>query len=88
MLLFVAVELAVCWFILERSSPWYAVGVVGGTFALGPAVAAPEVRFGDSKPLLSSTSSLPTNRDFGPTKGVIHCRAAKPIDSAPVRNER
>ena len=27
-----------------RDNPWYAVGVVGGTFALGPAVAAPVMR--------------------------------------------
>jgi hypothetical protein len=40
-LLFFAVELTVVWFVLGPSNPWYAVGVVGATFALGPAVAAP-----------------------------------------------
>ena len=40
-LLFLALYLIVFWFVLGPSNPWYAVGVVGGTFALGPAVAAP-----------------------------------------------
>jgi glycosyl-4,4'-diaponeurosporenoate acyltransferase len=40
-LLFLALYLVVFWFILGPSNPWYAMGVVGGTFALGPAVAAP-----------------------------------------------
>jgi hypothetical protein len=43
-LLFCALDLTVFWFILGPSNPWYAVGVAGGTFALGPAVAAPVVR--------------------------------------------
>ena len=43
-LLFYAVYLTVFWFVLGPSNPWYAVGVVGGTFALGPAVAAPVMR--------------------------------------------
>ena len=43
-LLFVAIDLAVCWFILGPSNSWYAVGVVGATFAFGPAVAAPIVQ--------------------------------------------
>ena len=43
-LLFFAVYLTVFWFVLGPSNPWYAVGVVGGTFALGPAVAAPVMR--------------------------------------------
>jgi hypothetical protein len=33
-------------------------------------------------------SSKLTNRDSGPMKGVIHCRATKPVDPAPVRDER
>ena len=37
-LLFLAIEIFVLWFILGPSSPWYAVGVVSETFALGPAV--------------------------------------------------
>ena len=40
-LLFLALYLIVFWFVLGPSNPWYAVGLVGGTFALGPAVAAP-----------------------------------------------
>lgn len=43
-LLFLALYLAVFWFVLGPSNPWYAVGVVGGTFGLGPAVAAPVMR--------------------------------------------
>ena len=43
-LLFCAVYLTVLWFVLGPSSPWYAVGAVGGTFALGPAVGAAVVR--------------------------------------------
>jgi Glycosyl-4,4'-diaponeurosporenoate acyltransferase len=43
-LLFSAMNLTVFWFVLGPSSPWYAVGVVGGTFSLGPAVAAPVMR--------------------------------------------
>jgi hypothetical protein len=42
--LFFAMYLAVFWFVLGPSNPWYAVGVVGGTFSLGPAVAAPVMR--------------------------------------------
>lgn len=34
----------VFWFVLGPSNPWYAVGVVGITFALGPAVAGPVMR--------------------------------------------
>lgn len=45
-LLFFAMELTVCWFVLGPSNPWYAVGVVGATFSLGPAVAAPGVTRG------------------------------------------
>jgi hypothetical protein len=43
-LLFFAVYQTVFWFVLGPSNPWYAVGVVGITFALGPAVAAPVMR--------------------------------------------
>jgi Glycosyl-4,4'-diaponeurosporenoate acyltransferase len=43
-LLFLAILLAVCWFVLGPNSPAYAVGVVGGTFVLGPVVAAPVMR--------------------------------------------
>jgi hypothetical protein len=44
-LVFYAIYLTVFWFVvLGPSNPWYAVGVVGGTFALGPAVAAPVMR--------------------------------------------
>jgi hypothetical protein len=43
-LLFLAIDLSVFWFVQGPSNPWYAVGVVGGTFALGPAVAAPVMR--------------------------------------------
>jgi len=43
-LLFIALYLIVFWFVLGPSNPGYAVGVVGGTFALGPAVAALVVR--------------------------------------------
>ena len=43
-LLFVALNVIVCWFAFGPSSPWSAVAVVSGTFALGPAVAAPVVR--------------------------------------------
>jgi len=43
-LLFFAVYQTVFWFVLGPSNPWYAVGVVGMTFALGPAVAAPVMR--------------------------------------------
>jgi hypothetical protein len=43
-LLVFAVQLAAFWFVLGPSSPWYAVGVVGGTFSLGPVVAGPVVR--------------------------------------------
>jgi hypothetical protein len=42
-LLFVAYH-TVLWFVLGPSNPWYAVGVVGTTFALGPAVAGPVMR--------------------------------------------
>lgn len=44
LLLFFAMYLTVFWFVLGPSSPWYAVGVVSGTFSLGPAVAAPLMR--------------------------------------------
>jgi hypothetical protein len=43
-LLFLAVYLTVFWFVLGPSNPWYAVGVVGATFSLGPAVGAPVMR--------------------------------------------
>jgi len=43
-LLFYAMHLTVFWFVLGPSNPWYAVGVVGGTFILGPVVAAPVMR--------------------------------------------
>jgi hypothetical protein len=43
-LLFFAVYLTVFWFVLGPSNPWYAVGVVGVTFSVGPAVAAPVMR--------------------------------------------
>jgi hypothetical protein len=43
-LLFFAMELTAVWFVLGPSNPWYAVGLVGATFALGPAVAAPVMR--------------------------------------------
>jgi len=43
-LLFFAVYQTVFWFVLGPSNPWYAVGMVGITFALGPAVAAPVMR--------------------------------------------
>src|SRR5690242_551391 len=43
-LLFFAVYLTVFWFVLGPSNPCYAVGVVGGTFSLVPAVAAPVMR--------------------------------------------
>jgi len=43
-LLFVVVDNIVFWFILGPSNPWYAAGVIGGTFALGPAVADPVLR--------------------------------------------
>ena len=43
-LLFFAVYLTVLWFGLGPSNPWYAVGVVGVTFSLGPAVATPVMR--------------------------------------------
>jgi hypothetical protein len=43
-LLFVAMDAIVCWLVFGPSSPWSAVVVVSGTFALGPAVAAPVVR--------------------------------------------
>ena len=43
-LLFVAIEIFVLWFVLGPSSPWYAVGVVSETFALGPAVGTPVMR--------------------------------------------
>jgi hypothetical protein len=43
-LLLCAVYQAVFWFVLGPSKPVYAVGIVGTTFALGPAVAAPIVR--------------------------------------------
>jgi hypothetical protein len=50
-LLFFATYLTVLWFVLGPASkvagattPWYAVSVVSGTFALGPAVAAPVMR--------------------------------------------
>ncbi len=42
--LFVAVFLAVVWVARGPNSPGYALGVVGGTFALGPLVAAPVMR--------------------------------------------
>src|SRR5579862_1733711 len=44
-LLFCAVYLVVLWFVLGPSSPWYALAVVAGTFGLGPAVAAPVMRW-------------------------------------------
>jgi hypothetical protein len=43
-LLLGAMYQAVFWFVLGPSNPVYAVGIVGMTFALGPAVAAPIVR--------------------------------------------
>ena len=43
-LLFVAIEIFVLWLVLGPSSPWYAVGVVSETFALGPAVGTPVMR--------------------------------------------
>ncbi len=43
-LLFMAVLLSAGWFVLGPSNPAYALGVVGGTFALGPALAAPVMR--------------------------------------------
>jgi hypothetical protein len=43
-LLFCAAYVTVFWFVLGPSNPWYAVGVVGVTFSLGPAVAAPVMR--------------------------------------------
>ena len=43
-LLFYAVYLTVFWFVLGPGNPWYAVGVAGGTFSLGPAVAGPVMR--------------------------------------------
>jgi hypothetical protein len=43
-LLLCAVYQAVFWFVLGPSNPVYAVGIVGTTFALGPAVAAPMMR--------------------------------------------
>jgi hypothetical protein len=36
--------LTVCWFVLGPGNPAYAVGVVAGTFALGPVVAVPVMR--------------------------------------------
>ena len=43
-LLFYAVYLIVFWFVIGPGNPWYAVGVAGGTFSLGPAVAPPVMR--------------------------------------------
>ena len=43
-LLFLAIVLTVGWFVLGPSNPGYAVGVVSGTFVLGPVVAAPVMR--------------------------------------------
>jgi hypothetical protein len=43
-LLFMAMALTVGWFVLGPSNPGYAVGVVSGTFILGPVVAAPVMR--------------------------------------------
>jgi len=43
-LLFYTVYLIVFWFVLGPGNPWYAVGVAGWTFSLGPAVAAPVMR--------------------------------------------
>ncbi len=43
-LLFLAIYLSVFWFVMGPSNPLYVVGVVGGTFALGPAVAGPVMR--------------------------------------------
>jgi len=43
-LLFLALYLIVFWFVLGPSNPAYAVGIIGTTFALGPAVAAPVMR--------------------------------------------
>jgi hypothetical protein len=43
-LLFFALELTVVWFVVGPSNPSYAVGVVGATFCLGPAIAAPVMR--------------------------------------------
>ena len=42
--LFMAIFLAVVWFVRGPNNPGYAVGVVGGTFVLGPVVAAPVMR--------------------------------------------
>jgi hypothetical protein len=42
--LFLAIELTVCWSVVGPSSPYCAVVVVGATFCLGPAVAAPVMR--------------------------------------------
>lgn len=42
--LFMAMALTVGWFVLGPSNPGYAVGVVSGTFVLGPVVAAPVMR--------------------------------------------
>src|SRR5215208_5291879 len=42
-LLLFAVYQTVFWFVLGPSNPWHAVGMVGLTFALGPAVAAAPV---------------------------------------------
>lgn len=43
-LVFFAAYQTVFWFVLGPSNPWYAVGILGMTFALGPAVAAPVMR--------------------------------------------
>jgi Glycosyl-4,4'-diaponeurosporenoate acyltransferase len=43
-LLFSAMYVVVLWFVLGPSNPLCAVMVVGGTFSLGPAVAAPVMR--------------------------------------------
>jgi hypothetical protein len=44
LLVFFGVNSAVLWFLLGPGSPWYALTVVSGTFALGPAVAGPVMR--------------------------------------------
>lgn len=43
-LLFFGAYQTVFWFVLGPSNPWYAVGLVGTTFALGPALAGPVMK--------------------------------------------
>lgn len=43
-LLFMVPYLTVLWFVMGPSNPAYAVSVVAGTFALGPAIAGPVMR--------------------------------------------